>query len=155
WLDLFVANRNAPCRLYHNEGNGKFRDVARKLNIAGPTRAFACWFWDYDNDGRLDLYVNDYSSTLAHFVSEALQVPFERSGRPCLYRNMGASGFQDVTREVGLDREFMPMGCNFADIDNDGFLDFYLGTGYMTLEVLVPNVMLKNDAGKRFHDVTV
>jgi hypothetical protein len=154
-LDLFVSNRHAPCRLYHNEGNGKFRDVASELNVEGPGRAFACWFWDYDNDGRLDLYVNDYASTLVHFVAQALQMPFERTGRPCLYHNIGAGGFQDVTIEAGLDREFKPMGSNFADIDNDGFLDFYLGTGYMTLEVLVPNLMFKNSAGKRFEDVTV
>jgi len=45
-----------------------------------------------------------------------------------LYKNTGGS-FRDVTREVGLERVFMPMGANFGDVDNDGFLDFYLGTG--------------------------
>jgi hypothetical protein len=153
-LDLFVSNMDAPCRLYRNEGNGNFRDVAPELQIEGPEHGFACWFWDYDNDGRLDIYVNDYSSSLAHFAAERLKLPFDRSGRPRLYRNVGTDGFRDVTREVGLDREFMPMGCNFADIDNDGFLDFYLGTGYMSLEVLVPNLMFRNDAGRRFQDVT-
>jgi hypothetical protein len=49
----------------------------------------------------------------------------------------------------------MPMGCNFADVDNDGFLDIYLGTGQMSLEALVPNLMFKNDAGRRFDDVTM
>jgi hypothetical protein len=155
WLDLFVSNMNGPSRLYHNEGNGTFRDVAIELGVTGPAHAFACWFWDYDNDGRLDLYQNDYSSSLADFVAVSLKVPFNRSGRPRLYRNLGPDGFRDVTREVGLDREFMPMGCNFADIDNDGFLDFYLGTGRMSLEVLVPNLMFKNDAGRRFDDVTL
>jgi len=49
-LDLFVANLDAPSRLYHNEGQGIFRDVAHGLGVAGPThrRSFACWFWDYD-----------------------------------------------------------------------------------------------------------
>ena len=46
------------------------------------------------------------------------------------------------------------MGCNFADIDNDGFLDIYFGTGLMFLENLVPNLMFKNSDGKRFEDVT-
>ncbi|HEY2251133.1 MAG TPA: FG-GAP-like repeat-containing protein, partial [Planctomycetaceae bacterium] len=153
-LDLFVSNMNAPCRLYHNEGNGTFRDVAAELRVVGPAHAFACWFWDYDNDGRLDLYVNDYTSSLAEFVAASLKAPFDRSGSPRLYRNVGADGFQDVTHEAGLDREFMPMGCNFGDIDNDGFLDFYLGTGRMSLDVLVPNLMFRNDAGRRFDDVT-
>jgi hypothetical protein len=46
------------------------------------------------------------------------------------------------------------MGANFGDLDNDGFLDVYLGTGTPSLAALVPNIMLKNDAGKRFLDVT-
>ncbi len=155
-LDLFVSNINGACRLYHNEGDGKFRDVARELGVTGPDHGFACWFWDYDNDGQLDLYVNDYSSTLADFVAVSLKVPADHhSSRPRLYRNVGAKGFVEVTREVGLDRVLMPMGCNFADIDNDGFLDFYLGTGRMALEILVPNLMFKNEAGQRFHDVTM
>jgi tetratricopeptide (TPR) repeat protein len=154
-LDLFVSNMMAPGRLYHNEGNGTFKDVAPELNVTGPPHAFACWFWDYDNDGLLDLYVNDYTSSLAEFVAVSLKAPFDRSGRPHLYQNRGDAGFHDTTREAGLDREFMPMGCNFADIDNDGYLDFYLGTGRMSLEVLVPNLMFKNMAGERFADVTM
>ncbi len=154
-LDLFVSNMNAPCRLYHQEPNGTFRDVAREMRVTGPAHPFACWFWDYDNDGRLDLYVNDYTSTLAEFVADALKLPRERSNPPGLYRNTGATGFRDVSRDVGLGRGMMPMGCNFADIDNDGFLDLYLGTGRMALEVLVPNLMFRNDAGQRFDDVTL
>ncbi len=146
-LDLFVSSINAPCRLYHNEGNGTFRDVARELGVIGPKHSFACCFWDYDNDGRLDLYVNDYSSSLAEFAAVALKEPLKRSSRPRLYRNVGAEGFREVGSEIGLDRVMMPMGFNFADIDNDGFLDIYLGTGRMALEVLVPNLMFKNEAG--------
>lgn len=154
-LDLYVSNINGRCRLYHNEANGTFRDVAGELGVTGPDHGFACWFWDFDNDGRLDLYVNDYSSSLVDLVAVSLKIPPERPSRPRLYRNVEDKGFVEVTREVGLDRNFMPMGCNFADIDNDGFLDIYLGTGRMALEVLVPNILLKNDAGQRFHDVTM
>ena len=155
WLDLFVSNMFGRGRLYHNQRDGKFHDVASKLGITGPEHGFACWFWDYDNDGRLDLYVNDYTSSLAEFVAVAVKVPHRQSGRPRLYRNVGAAGFEDVTSEVGLDRVLMPMGCNFADIDNDGFLDIYLGCGRMALESLVPNLMLRNNAGGRFENVTM
>lgn len=151
-LDLFVSNMNAPCRLYHQEDDGTFRDVAPDLGVTGPPHGFACWFWDYDNDGLPDLYVNDYSSTLAEFV--AISMKPESNSQPRLYRNLGPEGFRDVTTEVGLDREMMPMGCNFADIDNDGFLDLYFGTGRMALEVLVPNLMFKNEAGQKFLDIT-
>jgi hypothetical protein len=46
------------------------------------------------------------------------------------------------------------MGCNFGDLDNDGWLDFYVGTGDPDLGTLIPNRMFRNDGGKRFQDVT-
>jgi hypothetical protein len=153
-LDLFVSNMNGVCRLYHQEADGRFRDVAREAGVNGPPRPFACWFWDYDNDGLLDLYVNDYSGSLAEFVATQTRMALKRHSRPRLYRNVGSGHFQDVTIDVGLDRSIMPMGCNFADIDNDGFLDLYFGTGSMSLEILVPNLMFKNDSGKTFLDIT-
>src|SRR5262249_27022971 len=63
-------------------------------------------------------------------------------------------GFEDVTKEAGLDKVYSTMGSNFADFDNDGYLDFYLGTGEPDLAMLVPNRMFKNVAGKRFADIT-
>ena len=71
-----------------------------------------------------------------------------------LYKNLGNGTFRDVTSEVGLDKVFMPMGSNFGDIDNDGYLDIYLGTGNPGYASLLPNVMLKNKDGKFFVDVT-
>ena len=61
-----------------------------------------------------------------------------------LYRNLQGKGFQDVTKEAGLDMVFAAMGSNFGDFDNDGYLDFYLGTGDPNLSMLVPNRMFKN-----------
>ncbi len=154
-LDLFVSNFEGSCRLFHNEGEGKFRDVAEKLGVTGAHANFACWFWDYDNDGRLDIFVNEYLYFLAEEVAALLRLPAGRTSRPRLYRNLGADGFRDVTSSVGLDRPVTPMGCNFGDIDNDGYLDLYQGTGGMSFEHLVPNRMFKNDAGRQFLDVTM
>jgi tetratricopeptide (TPR) repeat protein len=153
-LDLFVSNMGQPCRLYHNEGAGKFLDVANELGVTGGELSFACWFWDYDNDGLLDLYVNDYRPWSAEVVASALGLKIQGSSRPRLYHNLGTGGLRDVASEVGLDRAMAPMGANFGDIDNDGFLDIYLGTGDMSYEGLVPNLMFKNVEGVRFEDVT-
>jgi len=153
-LDLFVSNMGQECRLYHNEGDGTFRDLAPKLGVTGADMSFCCWFWDYDNDGLLDLYVNDYRARVAEVLSSAMQVKIENSSHPRLYRNVGSGTFQEVSALVGLDRAMAPMGANFGDIDNDGFLDIYLGTGDMSYEGLDVNLLFKNVEGTFFEDVT-
>jgi hypothetical protein len=153
-LDLFVSNMGQPCRLYRNEGGGKFRDVAPELGVDVNQASFACWFWDFDNDGKLDIYVNDNRTTLAVTAATALGIKVEGASHPCVYRNLGPSGFAEVSRETGLDRPMAPMGCNFGDIDNDGYLDFYLGTGWISTSSLVPNLLFKNVEGRYFEDVT-
>lgn len=153
-LDLFVSNMGQPCALFHNEGNGTFIDVAPALGVTGADVSFACWFWDYDNDGLLDLYVNDYRASVAEVVACSIGHSVPGSSRPRLYRNLGARGFREVSRRVGLDRPMAPMGANFGDIDNDGFLDIYLGTGDMSYAGLDRKLLLRNMDGSSFEDVT-
>jgi len=62
--------------------------------------------------------------------------------------------FRDVSAEVHLDRVILTMGANFGDLDNDGWLDVYMGTGDSTYQALLPNRMFRNDGGVRFQDVT-
>ncbi len=152
--DLYVSNLGQPNRLYHNQGDGTFVDVATVLQVTGPGDSFACWFWDYDNDGRLDLWVNPYLSTLSEVIAD--QLGRSTTGqRPRLYRNTGGMRpFRDVTAEVGLDRVVLPMGSNLGDLDNDGFLDIYLGTGKPSYLALMPNVLFRNEGGRRFEDIT-
>ncbi len=122
--------------------------------MTGPINAFACWFWDFDNDGRLDLWVNPNNATLSEVVRDQLGQP-SSGERPRLYRNVGPPRFfRDTTAEVGLDRVVLPMGSNFGDVDNDGFLDMYLATGRPSYSYLMPNVLLRNEGGRRFADVT-
>jgi len=115
------------------------------------------WFFDYDNDGNLDLYVPSYRGDLDGVGVVAAsyfgaKIPWEN---PRLYKGDGNGGFRDVALEQGLERFHLPMGANFGDIDNDGFLDFYLGTGYPDYEALMPNVLYRNLGGSGFVDVTL
>ncbi len=153
-LDLFVSNMGQPCRLYHNEGDGRFKDVAPELGVTGADMSFACWFWDYDNDGHLDLYVNDYRASSAEVLASAMGVKIPNSSHPRLYHNLGDQGFREVSVDLGLDRAMAPMGANFGDLDNDGFLDIYLGTGDMSYEGLDVKLMFRNLDGQGFEDVT-
>ncbi len=153
--DLFVSNMTGPCRLYRNQGDGTFEDVAAEYGVTGADRGFACWFFDYDNDGKLDLYVNNNGNGLAATAARALGQPPDRPSRPRLYRNLGDQGFRDLTVSARLDHVVSPMGCNFGDLDHDGFLDLYIGDGGMAYAELVPNLMFRNDGGRRFLDVTI
>ncbi len=71
-----------------------------------------------------------------------------------LFRNRGGQGFEDKTKEAGLNLVFAAMGSNFGDFDNDGYLDFYLGTGDPNPATLIPNRMFKNVDGARFAEIT-
>jgi FG-GAP-like repeat/ASPIC and UnbV len=153
-LDLLVSNRTGACRLYRNLGDGKFHDEAPALGVTGAHRSFACGFWDYDNDGRLDLLISDLSLTLAEDVALTLDQPIDHPSGPRIYRNLGAAGFRDVTADLGLDPAISAMGVNFGDIDNDGDLDLYFGTGGMSYSYLVPNRLFENVSGEKFEDVT-
>ena len=151
--DLYVSNMGQANRLYHNEGNGAFVDVAAELGVEAPRFSFPVWFWDFDNDGALDLFAASFRQDLALVPADYLGLPHEAE-MDCLYQGDGRGGFREVAAERNLRRVTQPMGSNFGDLDNDGFLDFYLGTGYPEYESLVPNLMFRNDRGTGFLDVT-
>jgi hypothetical protein len=115
--------------------------------------SFPTWFFDYDNDRWLDLFVAGFRGTLGDVASEYLGRP--HSGQlPRLYRNSGDGTFEDVTREARLDKIMWAMGSNYGDLDNDGFLDFYIGTGDPDYRAMVPNRMFRNANGTFFQEVT-
>jgi len=151
--DLFLNNHNGDARLYHNNQNGTFKEETESMNIAGPYAGFSCWTWDYDNDGWLDIFATSYDRTVADVVKGMLGEPHARYSNR-LYRNAKGKTFENVGRQAGLDMVFATMGSNYADFDNDGFLDMYLGTGEPNLATLVPNRMFKNVAGERFSEIT-
>jgi len=152
-LDIYVSNI-LDNRLYRNNGDGTFTDVAKDLGVTAPSgRSFACWFFDYDNDGWLDIFVAAFDALVEDVAADYLGLPF-RASPPCLYRNNGDGTFQDVSRASGLYHAWLPMGANFGDLDHDGWLDIYLATGDPDYHTLMPNIMLRNDGGKRFQDVT-
>ena len=154
--DLYVSNFAEDNRLYRNTGDGTFVDVAGELGVTGPRKSFPVWFWDFDNDGHLDLFVSSYEWDLGNLAAVAssrlgLSHPFDHAR---LYRGNGAGGFDEVAASQNLTRISLPMGANFGDLDNDGFLDLYLGTGYPDYEASMPNVMYRNRGGTGFSDVT-
>jgi hypothetical protein len=160
--DLFLSTLNGNKILLKNEtdrnGAVKFRDVSEQAGLThNLTRTFPTWFWDYDNDGWLDILVCGYefNQSLSYYAgAEAVQLPIGNAGKVFLFRNKHDGTFEDVSAKVGLNSAAFAMGANFGDIDNDGYLDFYLGTGNPQLRSAVPNKLFKNIEGKQFLDVT-
>lgn len=150
--DLYVSNFGDN-RLYRNDGESGFTDVAPKIGGTGPVEAsFATWFFDWDNDGDLDIFANDYG-TPAHEISGWFFGERRTGGQPLLHRNDGET-FTTLSTEIGLDRPLLPMGANFGDLDNDGFDDVYLGTGVPDYDAIMPDTVYLNRGGAGFDDVT-
>jgi hypothetical protein len=154
--DLYVSNLGGENRLYHNNRDGTFTDVAAAAGVARPLASFPVWFWDFNNDGHLDIYVSAYSleEGMRNFVADFLELP-QGGEVDRLYQGDGRGGFRDVAEEQQTARVTLPMGSNFGDLNADGYLDYYLGTGYINYEVLMPNRMFLNDGGRGFTEVTM
>jgi hypothetical protein len=136
----------------------RFEDVTERARVGEPYNQYVSWFFDYDNDGWLDLFVASTSSaqfwTDVENVAAVLRGLPSRGDRPRLFRNQGDGTFANVTSEVGLNRAVSAMGGNFGDLDVDGFPDIYLGTGNPMFYGLMPNLTWRNDGARAFADVT-
>ncbi len=161
--DLLLSVMGEANRLYRNEGPAnptdpkspwKFTDVSDQAAFAEPVNSFPCWFFDYDNDGWEDVFIAGYDlMDMDESVAELVGRP-SKGAQMKLYRNRGDGTFADVSVAMRLNHSLLAMGSNFGDLDNDGWLDFYIGTGNPDLRSLVPNKMYRNAGGKAFQDVT-
>ncbi len=153
WMDLYLSRYGEPNLLLRNLGGTGFEDVGRLAGVQEPIDSFPAWFWDFNNDGWQDLFVSGWRATAGDVAAEYLGLP-GHDEKPRLYRNNGDGTFTDVAEDVGLGHVMYTMGSNFGDLDNDGWLDFYVGTGDPDLRALMPNRMFRNDNGIRFLEVT-
>ncbi|MFH0981609.1 MAG: FG-GAP-like repeat-containing protein [Planctomycetota bacterium] len=174
WLDLYITNIYTKeyvkegNQLYRNMGDGTFRDVAFEANVYDAGWAWAGRFWDYDNDGDLDIMVaNGYISgnpMHEYFRDLALEVtkpgfdPIDAQNWPMMgdatfagyepkrvFRNEGNEVFKEVAEEVGLADKSDGRGLAIADFDNDGDLDVYLSNQGQD------GVLYRNDLGNKNH----
>ena len=162
--DLFLSSLDHPKMLLRNDGPAgidrsprapwHFTDVADEAGVIDPPSSFSCWFWDYDNDGLPDIMVTGYSvQDVGDVAADYLGLP-HAGQKARLYHNNGDGTFEDVSKAAGVSKVLHTMGCNFGDLENDGWLDFYVGTGNPEFSMLIPNRMFRNDGGKRFQEVT-
>lgn len=158
YQDLFVSVVQGSNMLMKNLGpdeNGQFQfmNTAPVAGVASPIVSFPCFFFDFNNDGWLDLFVASYPNSIRRLAEQYINNAenIEYSG---LYINQKDGTFKDIAEEAHLNRSILAMGINFGDVDNDGWLDFYVGTGYPSLDALMPNLLFRNNEGKEFLEVT-
>jgi enediyne biosynthesis protein E4 len=128
---IIITNfSNQMLALYHNEGHGLFVDDAPRSEVGRAsllTLGFGCFFFDYDLDGWLDIFVAN-----GHIEDqiERVQKRVTYAQPPHLFRNTGGGKFQEVTRQLGAAFEAprVARGAAYADIDNDGDLDLLITT---------------------------
>lgn len=163
WPDLFLSTINGQKYLFRNKGVAAnlpaFENTSALSGFDKETSStFPTWFFDYDNDGFLDLFTcnYDFNRPLSYYAAkEALQPSNDRTGKPYLFHNNGNGTFTNVTAQMGVNKTAFAMGSNFGDVDNDGFLDIYLATGNPHYMSLVPNKLFKNLGGQKFADATI
>jgi hypothetical protein len=162
--DLYVSTMFGSSFLFRNDGprdplhpdsgEWKFTDVTEQAGLGGTRYTFPTWFFDYDNDGWLDIFAGGYSTTSMEDVGSFELGKPNRASPSRLFRNNRDGTFTDVSHAAGLDRSITVMGANFGDLDNDGWLDVYTGLGEPSFEALLPKRMFRNDEGRHFQDVT-
>jgi hypothetical protein len=163
FVDLYVTgvNRN---QLFHNNGDGTFTDVTEKAGVGGivpklgKAWSVAAGWFDYNNDGLLDLFVVNYLNynikTATPCVQQGLPAycsPVDFLGTPnILYRNNGDGTFTDVSEPSGISKYVgKGMGLAFADYDDDGFTDIFISND--TFE----NYLLHNNGDGTFINVAL
>jgi hypothetical protein len=155
WLDLLVARFGTPL-LYHNQRNGRFRDVSAASGLNTFANTIAAIAFDYDGDGRLDLLFGNYFKPVnlldlrtPHVLPNDLDNAINGGG-VSLWRNAGQGHFIDVTRKAGFGQHTgWTLDVGHGDIDNDGDQDVYLACDYGTDRLFV------NNGDGRFSDVTL
>jgi Flp pilus assembly protein TadD/peroxiredoxin len=143
WPDLYVANDFGRGNLYRNNGDGTFTAVSTKAGVEDPGAGMsACWF-DFDNDGKQDIYVANMWSAAGTRVSQQ-RVFHERDPENIrgfyrqhargnsLYQNQGNGQFKNISTSSGTEVGRWAWSSDSWDFDHDGYSDLYVANGYVS-----------------------
>jgi enediyne biosynthesis protein E4 len=156
--DLYVTTVRGGNLLFENDGHGRFRDISASAGVGYTGHSSGAVFFDYDKDGRLDLFLvnvgryttsavaaeGGYKYYVAFADAFAGHLKPERAERSILYHNEGGNRFTDVSKRMGLVDVSWSGDASIIDVNDDGWLDLYV------LNMQGDNEYYENDGGKRF-----
>jgi hypothetical protein len=155
--DLLATSFDAGPFLFRNLGTGRFEDVSVKAGIRTQAAAYTPEFFDYDNDGNLDIFVSTYpfgDLTLTSMIETKLAgTAVPAAQRQLLFRNNGDGTFRNVTEEAGITGWYGGMSSQVGDFDNDGADEIVIGTGNPALDWCEPKPLLRNNGRGQFTDI--
>lgn len=146
WLDLYLSvsgkTEKCPNKLLVNQGLNDqgivtFKEEAKKYGIADTGHSTQSSFFDYDNDGDLDLYVANYPITSFKTSSYTFKKHIEHAAHRHsnhLYRNNGDNTFTDVTKAANLQSYSLSLSASISDLNNDGYKDIYVSNDFASAD---------------------
>jgi len=141
--DLYVANDFGRSNLYRNNGGGKFTAVSAEAGVEDVGAGMSAAWFDFDNDGKQDIYVADMWSAAGIRVSEqerfhekepeSVRALYRQHARGnSLYRNQGNGKFENIGSEAGVEMGRWAWCSDAWDFDHDGYSDLYIANGYIS-----------------------
>lgn len=176
WPDLYVVNMQGDDHLYENDGGKRFVERTARYFPKTPWGAMGAKFFDFNNDGQLDLFVTDMHSDMtdgqgaaafdfslapeksksekwctAQWTDEFLQGASNNIFGNAFYVNKGAGRFEEASEALGLET-YWPWGPSVGDLNADGFEDIFITAGMGHPFRYGNNTVALNEGGKRFFD---
>lgn len=161
--DIFVLNMQGPSHYYENAGGKKFVDKTEQYFSATPYGSMGIKFFDFDNDGRIDLFLTDMHSDMFEDFSPAREKQKTQVRPPAdflqgakifgnaFYHNLGGGKFEEISDHIGVET-YWPWGMSVGDVNADGWDDIFIASGMSFPFRYGINSMLLNDRGEKFLD---
>ena len=165
WLDLYVLNMLGDNQYYENDGGKRFVRKSRQVFPRTSWGAMGIKVFDFNNDGRLDIFITDMHSDMSDAIGPELEKvkstmkwpeSFRGTGKSSIWGNSffqkeGPGTFREVSDAIGVEN-YCPWGPSVGDLNADGYDDTFIASGMNYPERYMVNSVKLNDRGQRFVD---